>query len=184
MRFYLTFWDFERSHHMMDGFSVSAYCATLSYDYNAIKSDGIISLDLQPSWAWESQSSVSLKWAEHRQQASRISVWSFCFLPFCIVEYGEWGVGRSESLHGSSSKAVSRGRAITGDRVVSSNKSLEFSPLNVSLLLEFHGIKLPVRIIFGPSTRQGALHALVPAWSSYEYCGAHSAIMVIRTQSS
>ena len=28
---------------MMDGFSVSAYCATLSYDYNAIKSDGIIS---------------------------------------------------------------------------------------------------------------------------------------------
>ena len=35
---------------MIDGFSVSAYCVTLSYDYNAIKSDGIIRLDLQLSW--------------------------------------------------------------------------------------------------------------------------------------
>ena len=144
---------------MIDGFSVSAYCVTLSYDYNAIKSDGIIRLDLQLSWVWESQSSVSLKWAEDRQQALQISVWSFCFLRFCFVEYWEWGVGRSESLHGSSNKTVSRGRAITGDRVVSSNKSLEFSFLNVSLLLEFLGIRLPVRIIFGPSTRQGALQS-------------------------
>ena len=34
---------------MIDGFSVciSAYCVTLSYDYNALKSDRIIRLDLE-----------------------------------------------------------------------------------------------------------------------------------------
>ena len=75
MRLYLTFWGFDRSHHMIDGFSVSAYCVTLSYDCNALKSDGIIRLYLQLSWAWESQSSVSLKWAQAGQLANYINMY-------------------------------------------------------------------------------------------------------------
>ena len=96
-----------------------------------------------------------------------------CFLPFCYVKYLKHWVRCAEKRRWSRLTVASQpsGGPEPCQGLQLKQVSREFSLLNVSLILEFRWIKLPVMKIFGPSTRQGAPHCLVPACSSCEYYG-------------